>query len=104
MEGHEHAQPLAGPSAHTSSDILIISFFCKILRYIAPNDIANIFFYDHQQNLQNEKQVFMIFQKNPLLRNLTQYFWLINLQKYFAWPGFMSFPATMAIFNQIGDI
>ena len=45
---------------------------------------------------------FMIFQKThfyAILRNFS----LINVQKYFAWLSFRSFPATMAIFNQIGD-
>ena len=41
--------------------------------------------------------------KKPTFTQFYAIFSLINVQKYFAWLSFRSFPATMAIFSQIGD-
>ena len=47
---------------------------------------------------------FSRFSKNPTLMQFYAIFSLINVQKYFAWLSFRSFPATMPIFSQIGDV
>ena len=47
---------------------------------------------------------FSRFSKKPTLTQFYAIFSLINVQKYFAWLSFRSFPATMAIFSQIGDV
>ena len=52
----------------------------------------------------NWKMRFSRFSKKPTLTQFYAIFSLINVQKYFAWLSFRSFPATMAIFSQIGDI
>ena len=50
------------------------------------------------------KNHFSWFSKKPTLTQFYAIFSLINVQKYFAWLSFRSFPATMAIFSQIGDV
>ena len=52
----------------------------------------------------NWKMCFSRFSKKPTLTQFYAIFSLINVQKYFAWLSFRSFPATMAIFSQIGDV
>ena len=51
----------------------------------------------------NWRTRFSQFSKKPTLTQFYAIFSLINVQKYFAWLSFRSFPATMAIFSQIGD-
>ena len=46
---------------------------------------------------------FSWFFKKPTFTQFFAIFSLINVQKYFAWLSFRSFPATMPIFSQIGD-
>ena len=52
----------------------------------------------------NWKTRFSQFSKKPTLTQFYAIFSLTNFQKYFAWLSFRSFPATMAIFSQIGDV
>ena len=49
----------------------------------------------------NWKNHFSTFFKKPTLTQFYAIFLLINVQKYFAWLSFRSFPAGMPIFSQI---
>ena len=49
----------------------------------------------------NWKMRFSRFSKKPTLTQFYAIFLLINVQKYFAWLSFRSFPAGMPIFSQI---
>ena len=52
----------------------------------------------------NLKMRFSWFVKNSTLTQFFAIFLLINVLKYFAWLSFRSFPASMPIFSQIGDV
>ena len=52
----------------------------------------------------NLKMRFSSFVKNSTLTQFFAIFLLINVLKYFAWLSFRSFPASVPIFSQIGDV